>query len=119
MLRRPSAPCGSAATPDGLAGAGSLLTRMLHLSSGLQPGGRFDQWRRPPVRAVFLDVDGTSLGEHEEPTAAFVDACQAVQDRGVTLSFATGRGGGGHRPSADQGSALEHEGAVVHDVHAA
>jgi hypothetical protein len=30
-----------------------------------------------------------------------------------------GRGGGGHRPAADRGSAVEHEGAVVHDVRAA
>jgi Cof subfamily protein (haloacid dehalogenase superfamily) len=119
MLRRPSAPCGSAATPDGLAGAGSLLTRMLHLSSGLQPGGRFDEWRRPPVRAVFLDVDGTSLGEHEEPTAAFVDACQAVQDRGATLSFATGRPPAGvdvvRKHTGSRGADVVHNGALVLD----
>ena len=78
---------------------------MLHLSKGLQPGGRFDDWCRPPVRGVFLDVDGTSVGEHEEPTAAFVDACRGVQDRGATLSFATGR------PPA--GVDVVHNGALV------
>jgi Cof subfamily protein (haloacid dehalogenase superfamily) len=93
---------------------------MLHLSSGLQPGGRFDEWRRPPVRAVFLDVDGTSLGEHEEPTSAFVDACQAVQDRGATLSFATGRPPAGvdvvRKHTGSRGADVVHNGAVVlHD----
>ena len=92
---------------------------MLHLSRGLQPGGRFDEWRRPPVRAVFLDVDGTSLGEHEEPTAAFVDACQAVQDRGATLSFATGRPPAGvdvvRTHTGSRGADVVHNGALVLD----
>lgn len=83
---------------------------MLHLSRGLQPGGRFDQWRRPPVRGVFLDVDGTSLGEHEEPTAAVVDACRAVQDRGALLAFATGR------PPAGVSSVRAHTGSRGVDV---
>ena len=95
------------------------LTRMLHLSRGLQPGGRFDEWRRPPVRAVFLDVDGTSLGEHEEPTAAFVDACRAVQDRGATLSFATGRPPAGvdvvREHTGSRGADVVHNGALVLD----
>jgi hypothetical protein len=90
---------------------------MLHLSSGLQPGGRFDEWRRPPVRGVFLDVDGTSVGEHEEPTAAFVDACRAVQDRGATLSFATGRPPAGvdvvRARTGSRGADVVHNGALV------
>jgi len=90
---------------------------MLHLSKGLQPGGRFDDWRRPPVRGVFLDVDGTSVGEHEEPTAAFVDACRAVQDRGATLSFATGRPPAGvdvvRARTGSRGADVVHNGALV------
>ena len=90
---------------------------MLHLSRGLQPGGRFDEWRRPPVRGVFLDVDGTSVGEHEEPTAAFVDACWAVQDRGATLSFATGRPPAGvdvvRARTGSRGADVVHNGALV------
>ncbi len=93
------------------------LTRMLHLSKGLQPGGRFDEWHRPPVRAVFLDVDGTSVGEHEEPSAAFVEACRAVQDRGATLSFATGRPPAGvdvvRAHTGSRGIDVVHNGAVV------
>ena len=89
---------------------------MLHLSKGLQPGGRFDDWRRPPVRGVFLDVDGTSVGEHEEPTAAFVDACRAVQDRG-SLSFATGRPPAGvdvvRARTGSRGADVVHNGALV------
>lgn len=92
---------------------------MLHLSRGLQPGGRFDEWRRPPVRGVFLDVDGTSLGEHEEPTAAFVDACRAVQDRGATLAFATGRPPAGvdvvRAHTGSRGADVVHNGALVLD----
>jgi Cof subfamily protein (haloacid dehalogenase superfamily) len=90
---------------------------MVHLSKGLQPGGRFDEWRRPPVGAVFLDVDGTSVGEHEEPTAAFVDACRAVQDRGATLSFATGRPPAGvdavRARTGSRGADVVHNGALV------
>jgi len=89
---------------------------MLHLSRGLQPGGRFDEWRRPPVRGVFLDVDGTSV-EHEEPTAAFVEACLAVQDRGATLSFATGRPPAGvdvvRARTGSRGADVVHNGALV------
>jgi Cof subfamily protein (haloacid dehalogenase superfamily) len=92
---------------------------MLHLSRGLQPGGRFDEWRRPPVRAVFLDVDGTSLGEHEQPTAAFVEACRAVRDRGATLHFATGRPPAGvdsvRAHTASRGVDVVHNGALVLD----
>ncbi len=90
---------------------------MVHLSKGLQPGGRFDEWRRPPVRGIFLDVDGTSVGEHEEPTAAFVDACWAVQDRGATLSFATGRPPAGvdvvRARTGSRGADVVHNGALV------
>lgn len=90
---------------------------MLHLSKGLQPGGRFDEWHRPPVRGVFLDVDGTSVGEHEEPTDAFVGACLAVQDRGATLSFATGRPPAGvdvvRARTGSRGADVVHNGALV------
>jgi hydroxymethylpyrimidine pyrophosphatase-like HAD family hydrolase len=90
---------------------------MLHLSRGLQPGGRFDEWRRPPVRGVFLDVDGTSVGEHEEPTDAFVTACRAVQDRGATLAFATGRPPAGvdvvRARTGSRGADVVHNGALV------
>jgi Cof subfamily protein (haloacid dehalogenase superfamily) len=92
---------------------------MLHLSRGLQPGGRFDEWRRPPVRGVFLDVDGTSLGEHEEPTDAFVDACRAVRVRGATLAFATGRPPAGvevvRARTGSRGVDVVHNGALVLD----
>jgi Cof subfamily protein (haloacid dehalogenase superfamily) len=90
---------------------------MVHLSKGLQPGGRFHDWRRPPVRGVVLDVDGTSVGKHEEPTAAFVEACRAVQDRGATLSFATGRPPAGvdvvRARTGSRGAEVVHNGALV------
>jgi Cof subfamily protein (haloacid dehalogenase superfamily) len=90
---------------------------MLHLSKGLQPGGRFDEWRRPPVRGVFLDIDGTSLSHDHEPTPAFVDACRAVQDRGATLSFATGRPPAGlgvlRERTGSRGADVVHNGALV------
>src|SRR5690349_5450182 len=93
---------------------------MLHLSKGLQPGGRFDEWRRPPVRGIFLDVDGTSLGKHEEPTDALVDACRAVQDRGATLAFATGRPPAGvdvvRARIGSRGVDVVHNGALVLDA---
>jgi Cof subfamily protein (haloacid dehalogenase superfamily) len=89
----------------------------LHLSKGLAPGGRFHEWRRPPVRGVFLDIDGTSLSHHHEPTPAFVAACRAVQDRGAQLSFATGRPPGGlgvlRERTGSQGADVVHNGALV------
>ena len=90
---------------------------MLHLSKGLQPGGRFDEWRRPPVRAVFLDVDGVAW-EHEEPTAAFVDACQPCRT-GERRSFATGRPPAGvdvvRKHTGSRGADVVHNGALVLD----
>ena len=64
---------------------------MESLVERLRPGGRVGDWQGQPVRGVFLDVDGTSLGTHAEPSPAFVGACRAVQDAGLRLSFATGR----------------------------
>jgi Cof subfamily protein (haloacid dehalogenase superfamily) len=89
----------------------------LHLGKVLQPGGRFDEWRTPPVRGVFLDIDGTSLSHHREPTPAFVDACRAVQDRGAMLSFATGRPPAGvgvlRERTGSRGADVVHNGALV------
>ena len=57
------------------------------------------------------------MGEHEEPTAAFVDACRAVQDRGATLSFATGRPPAGvdvvRARTGSRGADVVHNGALV------
>jgi Cof subfamily protein (haloacid dehalogenase superfamily) len=64
---------------------------MVNLVERLRPGGRRDEWQGKPVRGVLLDVDGTTLSTHKQPTPALVEACHAVQDAGVWLSFATGR----------------------------
>src|SRR5689334_22901145 len=64
---------------------------MVNLVERLRPGGRSDEWQGKPVRGVFLDVDGTTLSTHKQPTPTLVEACRAVQDAGVRLSFATGR----------------------------
>ena len=64
---------------------------MVNLVQRLRPGGRIDDWRGEPVRGVFLDVDGTTLSTHAQPSPALVEAGRAVQDAGVWLSFATGQ----------------------------
>jgi Cof subfamily protein (haloacid dehalogenase superfamily) len=83
----------------------------------LRPGGRIDDWRGHPVRGVLLDVDGTSVGTHAEPSPAFVDACRAVQDAGLWLSFATGRPPSGidvvRRATGSPGPFIVHNGAQV------
>jgi Cof subfamily protein (haloacid dehalogenase superfamily) len=64
---------------------------MHSLVERLRPGGRIDDWPGQPIRGVFLDVDGTTLGTHAQPSPAVVDACRATQDAGLLLGFATGR----------------------------
>jgi Cof subfamily protein (haloacid dehalogenase superfamily) len=64
---------------------------MTGIGGGMRPGGRFDDWRGRPVRGVFLDVDGTTLGVGAEPSPVLVDACRAVRAAGLWLGFATGR----------------------------
>jgi Cof subfamily protein (haloacid dehalogenase superfamily) len=64
---------------------------MQSLVDCLRPGGRFDEWQGRPVRGVFLDVDGTVLGEHPQPTSPVVAACLAGRASGLRLGFATGR----------------------------
>ena len=83
----------------------------------LRPGGRIDDWQGRSVRGVFLDVDGTTLGTHPQPTPTFVDAARAVQDAGLWLSFATGRPPAGLdvlRPATGSpGPFIVHNGAQV------
>lgn len=90
---------------------------MENLVERLRPGGRVDEWQGRPPRAVFLDVDGTSLGTTAEPTPAFVEACRAVQAAGVRLGFATGRPPAGveglRRILGTQGPYIVHNGAQV------
>jgi hypothetical protein len=62
-----------------------------YVRAELAPGGRFAEWVARPVRAAFLDVDGTALGADPEPSAAVVDACRALQATGIAVGFATGR----------------------------
>jgi Cof subfamily protein (haloacid dehalogenase superfamily) len=64
---------------------------VIGLLEALRPGGRFDEWRDTPVKGVFLDVDGTTLGAEHEPSAAVAGACRALRDAGLQLGFATGR----------------------------
>ena len=90
---------------------------MESLVESLRPGGRIDDWQGRSVRGVFLDVDGTTLGTHPQPTPAFVDAARAVQDAGLWLSFATGRPPAGLdvlRPATGSpGPFIVHNGAQV------
>ena len=91
-------------------GTNSLVER-------LRPGGRIDDWHGHPVRGVLLDVDGTSLGTHPDPSPAFLEACRAVQDAGLWLSFATGRPPAGldvlRRATGSPGPYIVHNGAQV------
>jgi Cof subfamily protein (haloacid dehalogenase superfamily) len=48
-----------------------------------------------PCRLFAVDLDGTLLDHHGQPHAADVEALRALQDRGIALSFATGRLYGG------------------------
>ena len=90
---------------------------MENLVERLRPGGRIDEWQGRPPKAVFLDVDGTSLGTHAEPSPAFLEACRAVQAAGVRLGFATGRPPTGvdvlRRTTGAQGPHVVHNGAHV------
>lgn len=44
---------------------------------------------------VFIDVDGTLVGERHDPTDAVWRACQEAKDAGLTLVISTGRAGFG------------------------
>jgi hydroxymethylpyrimidine pyrophosphatase-like HAD family hydrolase len=48
-----------------------------------------------PCRLFAVDLDGTLLDHHGQPHAADVEALRALQERGVAVSFATGRLYGG------------------------
>jgi Cof subfamily protein (haloacid dehalogenase superfamily) len=90
---------------------------MRSLVERLRPGGRIDDWQGQPVRGVFLDVDGTTLGTHAEPSLAVVDACRTAQDAGLWLGFATGRPPAGldalRVATASPGPHVVHNGAQV------
>ena len=90
---------------------------MENLVQRLRPGGRVDDWQGKSPRAVFLDVDGTTLGTHADPSPTLVDACRAVQDAGVRLGFATGRPPAGldvlRSVTGSQGPYIVHNGAQV------
>lgn len=63
------------------------------LPPGLQPGGRFEQWRPPAggAAAVFLDVDGTTIDAEPYASGAVVEAAARASAAGVAVGFATGR----------------------------
>lgn len=61
------------------------------LPAGLQPGGRFDQWRAPAVSWLASDADGTLLGTDDQVTDAVAEAMVAVAGRGVAVGIVTGR----------------------------
>ena len=90
---------------------------MVSLVESLRPGGRIDDWQGRSVHGVFLDVDGTTLGTHTQPTPTLLDAARAVQDAGLWLSFATGRPPAGLdvlRPATGSpGPFIVHNGAQV------
>ena len=48
-----------------------------------------------PCRLFAVDLDGTLLDHHGQPHAADVEALRSLQERGVAVSFATGRLYGG------------------------
>jgi Cof subfamily protein (haloacid dehalogenase superfamily) len=60
---------------------------------GLEPGGRFDDWRPHPdgTTAVFLDVDGTTLDTEPFASGAVVEAAARAGAAGLAVGFATGR----------------------------
>lgn len=61
------------------------------LPAGLQPGGRFDQWRAPTVSWLASDADGTLLGTDDQVTDAVAEAMVAVAESGVAVGIVTGR----------------------------
>lgn len=65
---------------------------------------------------VFIDVDGTLVGDRHDPTDAVWQACQEAKDAGLTLVISTGRAGFGRvdyyaRTLNEQGWHSFHNGA--------
>jgi Cof subfamily protein (haloacid dehalogenase superfamily) len=58
---------------------------------GLVAGGRFHEWSPLPTRFVACDLDGTFLGEDEQPLPEVLAATIAALEAGIGFSFATGR----------------------------
>lgn len=94
-----------------------MISPVIDLAQGLRPGGRFDDWSPRPVRGVFLDCDGTTVGTRTEPSAAVVEACRSLGAAGMTLGFATGRPPAGvralRRIIGPTGPDVVHNGAQV------
>lgn len=87
------------------------------LPAGLQPGGRFDEWQRAPVRYVVADVDGTLVGLDGRPSPAVAAATRRLAEAGIPVGFATGRMRLAVAPLQDQlelaGPHVLHNGAEV------
>lgn len=97
-------------------------TRTLALPEGLRPGGRElapdgTAWRPGRSTAVFLDVDGTTLGTGPAASPAVAAAHREAVAAGLQVFFATGRLPLGLRELQEQlgddTPAVVHNGAAV------
>jgi len=62
------------------------------LPPGVQPGGRFGQWRGPVAPSyVVCDVDGTLVGPEALASAQVASAVARIQAAGIRFGLATGR----------------------------
>lgn len=85
--------------------------------TGLDPGGRFAEWRGVPPRLVMSDVDGTLLGPTRRPTPAVTRAVGIARAAGIRVGVATGREWAGVAKLVDElsldGPHVLHNGAEV------
>ncbi|WP_052668227.1 HAD family hydrolase [Nitriliruptor alkaliphilus] len=61
------------------------------LPEGIEPGGRFGDWRPPSPAFVVCDVDGTLVGPSADASDEVVAAVDRAQSAGLRVGFATGR----------------------------
>ncbi len=61
------------------------------LPPGIEPGGRFADWRPEPPAYVVCDVDGTLIGPSATASDEVVTAVARAQQSGIRVGFATGR----------------------------
>ncbi len=63
----------------------------LVLPPGIEPGGRYEEWRPHPVSYVVCDVDGTLIGPSALASQEVVDAVARARNTGIRVGYATGR----------------------------
>lgn len=88
-----------------------------NVPAGFEPGGRFEEWDRPDVAYVALDMDGTILAADDKVAAQTVTAMLSAVERGVAVGLASGRMRNGavhiHDVVSVPGPHIFHDGAEV------